>query len=138
VRLVDQNSRVRQSEALALRARGQENGRSGRRLAHDDGRDIGLDVLHGVVHGEQRRYVASRRVDVDRDVLVGLLGLEVDELSHHQVGHLVVDRCAEEHDAVLEEPGVDVERALAPVRLLDDHGDQVVFHQLVLSLVSEA
>jgi hypothetical protein len=33
-----------------------------------------------------------------RDVLVGILGLEVDELRDDQVGDLVVDRRAEEDD----------------------------------------
>jgi len=47
------------------------------------------------------------------DVLVGVVGLQVQELGHDQVGDLGVDDAAQEHDAVVEEAGVDVERALA-------------------------
>src|SRR5262249_13010153 len=85
-----------------------------------------LDVLHRVVDGEQTRDLATRRVDVDRDVLVGVFALEVEQLRHHQVGDSVVDRGAEEDDAFLEQSRVDVERALTAVGLLDDGGDQVV------------
>ena len=64
------------------------------------------------------------RVDVERDVLAGVLRLEVDELGDDEVGDRVVDRGAEEHDAVGEQPGVDVVRPLAAVGGLDDGGDE--------------
>ena len=41
------------------------------------------------------------------------------------IGDLIVDRRAEEDDAVLQQPGVDIERALTAVRALDHHRDQV-------------
>jgi hypothetical protein len=63
-------------------------------------------------------------VDVDRDVLVRVLRLEVEELRDHQVRDLVVDRRAEEDDALVEQPRVDVELALAARRALDHHGDE--------------
>src|SRR5205807_5540798 len=52
---------------------------------------------------------AARAVDVDRDVLVGVLGLEVQQLGDDQVGDGVVDRRAEKHDPLVEQPRVDVE-----------------------------
>src|SRR6266540_180769 len=128
VGLVDQHAGVRKGEALAPGPRRQDHcGRRGG-LAHHDGRHVAPYVLHGVVHGEQRRDVPARRVDVQVDVLVRVLGLEEQELGHDQVADLVVDRCPEEHDPLLEEPAVDVERALAAVRLLDDDGNQIVLH----------
>ena len=130
VGLVDEHPRVRQREALAARAGRQQHRRRRRGLAHHDGRDVAPDELHRVVDGEQRRDVAARRVDVEVDVLVGVLGLEMDELGHHQVPDRVVDRRPQEHDAVLQEPRVDVERPLAAVRLLDDDGNHVVLHAL--------
>ena len=48
----------------------------------------------------------------------------MDELGHHQVRGLLVDLTTEEDDAVVEKAGVDVKRALAASRLLDDHRDQ--------------
>jgi uncharacterized protein YndB with AHSA1/START domain len=44
----------------------------------------------------------------------------VQQLGDHEVGDGVVDRGAEEHDPVGQQPGVDVEGALAPVGGLDD------------------
>jgi hypothetical protein len=48
----------------------------------------------------------------------------VQELGDDQVRDLVVDRAAEEDDALVEQPRVDVELALAARRALDDHRDQ--------------
>ena len=64
------------------------------------------------------------RVDVEGDVLAGVLGLEVEELGDDDVGDLVVDGGAEEHDAVLEQAGVDVGDPLAPGRALEDGGNK--------------
>jgi hypothetical protein len=57
-------------------------------------------------------------------MVFGVLALQVKELRHHQVGDLIVDRGAEEDDALVEQPRVDVELALAAGGALDDHGDQ--------------
>ena len=54
----------------------------------------------------------------------GILGLEVEQLRDDEVRDLVVDLAAHEHDALAQQPGVDVERALAARVLLDDHGNQ--------------
>ena len=128
VRLVQQDAGVRQGEPLALGPRQQQHGGRRRRLAHDDGGDVGPDVLHGVVDGEQRRDVAARRVDVQVDVLGGILRLEVQQLRHHEVRDLILDRRSEEHDALLQETRVDVEGPLAAVRLLDHDGNEIVLH----------
>jgi hypothetical protein len=67
---------------------------------------------------------AARRVHVHVDVLLGVFGLEVEQLRHHQVGHVVVDGLADEHDPLAQQPRVDVEGALPPGGLLEHHGDQ--------------
>ena len=59
--------------------------------------------------------------------LLGVLGLEVQELGDDEVGDLVVDLLAEEDDALAQEQRVDVEGALAARRLLEHGGD----HRLV-------
>ena len=59
-----------------------------------------------------------------RDVLLGVLGLEVQQLRDDQVRDLVVDGRAEEDDPLVEQPAVDVERALTARGLLDDHWDK--------------
>ena len=42
--------------------------------------------------GGGSRWNGARRVDVERDVLVGVVALEVEQLCHDQVGDGVVDR----------------------------------------------
>src|SRR5207249_138685 len=86
--------------------------------------DVGLDELHGVVDREAGRNRAARRVDVEEDVLVRVLGLEEQELRHDQVGGDLGHRPDQEHHALLQQPGIDVVGALAAPRLLDDHRDQ--------------
>ena len=83
-----------------------------------------LDELHRVVDREPRVDRSARAVDVDRDVLVGVLGLEVQQLGDDQVGHRVVDRRAEEDDPLVEQAAEDVELALAAGGALDDHGHE--------------
>src|SRR5215218_2889010 len=125
-RLVDQDAGMGQAEPLARGAGGQQHGRGRGGLAHAGGGHVRLDVLHGVVDGQQRRYRPAGRVDVQLDVLVRVLGLQVQQLGHDQVGHGVVDRGAEEDDPLVEQARVDVEGPLAAIGLLDDDRDQIV------------
>jgi len=46
----------------------------------------------------------------------------VQQLRHDEVGHLVVDRLAEEDHALVEQARVDVEGALAVGDAAHDHG----------------
>jgi hypothetical protein len=121
--LVDQDLRVGQRHALAGRAARQQQGAHRHRDADADRLHVRLDELHRVVDREARVHRAARRVDVDRDVLVGVLGLEVQQLRHDEVRDLVVHGCPQEDDALVQQPAVDVEGALASRRLLDHHGD---------------
>ncbi len=67
-------------------------------------------------------HVAAWAVDVEVDRLVGVLALEEQELGDHEVGRVVVDLGAEEHDAVSEQPRPDVVGTLAASAGLDDGG----------------
>ena len=67
---------------------------------------------------------AARRVDVERDVLVGIGALKMEHLRNHRVRHVVIDLLAQEDDAIVEQAGVDVVAALAARRLLDNVGNQ--------------
>ena len=98
-----------------------------------DGRHVGLDVLHHVVDRHARVGQASRRVDVEVDVPLGVLGLEEEHLRDDQVGHLVVDLLAEEDDPLAQQLRVDVEGPVAPVPLLDDGGDQHLVQAVVVA-----
>src|SRR5204863_5962628 len=63
-------------------------------------------------------------VDVDRDVLAGVLRLEMEQLGDGQIGDLVVDRGAEKDDSLAKQVRVDVGSPLSTRVLLDHHRDQ--------------
>ena len=113
-----------QRHALALRPAAEQQRAHRHRDADADRRHVRLDELHRVVDRQARVHRAAGRVDVERDVLVGILGLEVQQLRHDEVRDLVVDRRAEEDDPLAQETGVDVERALSARGLFDDHWDE--------------
>ena len=89
--LVDQDARVGQREALAVGARREQHRAHRRRLADADRLHVGPDELHRVVDREPGRGRAARAVDVEVDVLLGILGLEEQQLRDDQVRHHVVD-----------------------------------------------
>ena len=121
---MDQDLRVRQRHALAVRAAGQQQRAHRHRDADADRLHVGLDELHRVVDRQARVDRAAGRVDVQRDVLLGVLGLQMQQLRDDEVRDLVVDGRAEEDDPLVEQAAVDVERALPAGGLLDDHRDQ--------------
>jgi hypothetical protein len=127
---VDHHAAVRERVALALRASGEQHGAHRRRLAEAVRRDLRLDELHRVVDREAGGHRAARRIDVHLDVLRPPGLVQEEELRHHRVRDLVVDRGADEDDAVLEEARVDVVGPLAAARTLDDEGDEGLrFHR---------
>ena len=121
--LVDHDFRVGQRHALALGAGGQQKSAHAGGHADADGGHVALDVLHRVIDGHARGDGAAGAVDIELDVLVGVLRLQIEELRHDQGRGDVVDFLAEHHDAVIEEAGKNVVRALAAARLLNDVRD---------------
>ena len=79
-------------------------------------------MLHRVVDGQAGRHHATGRVEVEIDVLLGVVGLEKEQLGDDDVRDVVVDRRAEEHDAVHEQAREDVVGPLAAAGTLDDVG----------------
>ena len=89
------------------------------------------DELHRVVHRKAGGHMAARRVDVHRDFLLRILRFEEQELRDDNRGHHILDHAGHEDDALFQKPRIDIEGALAAVRLLDDHRDKlagVVFY----------
>ena len=89
---MDQYLRIRENVAFTFSPAGKQQRAHGHGDAHADGGHVGLDELHGVVDGQAGVDAAARAVDVQGDVLVRVLGLQMQQLRHHQVGHLIVDR----------------------------------------------
>ena len=70
--------------------------------------DIVGDPLHGVVDRHSAGDRATRGVDVQVDVSLGILGVEQQHLGAQRVGILVLDLGPEEDDAVAQQRLVDV------------------------------
>src|SRR3954447_20501372 len=130
--LMDQDLRVGKRKTLALCAARQEQCAHGHRDADADCLHVGLDELNRVVDRETRVHRPAGRVDVERDVLVGVLRLQVNELGHDEVRDVIRHGRAEKDDSLVEQPRVDVERAFTARRLLYDHRDQWAHQDLAL------
>ena len=89
------------------------------------GGDFALDVVHGVINGHARGDGAAGAVDVEHDVLIRILHLQKEHLGDDEVGRIVVDLTAQEHDAVLQKPGKNVVGTLPAVGLFNYIGYQV-------------
>src|SRR5690348_6646252 len=77
-------------------------------------------MLHRVVDREAGGHVATRRVDVELDVLLRRVGLQKEQLRDDDVRDVVVDLGAEKDDPVHEQTRIDVVSALATARAFDD------------------
>ena len=121
--LMDHDLRVGQGDALALGAGAQQERAHTGSHADADGGHVALDILHGVIDGHAVRHGAAGAVDIQLDVLVGVLGLQIQQLGHHQGRGGGVDLLAQKDDPVIQQPGEDVIGPLAAVGLLDDIGD---------------
>jgi hypothetical protein len=84
-----------------------------------------LDVLHGVVHGEAAGHHAARRVDIEMDRLLRVLGFQEQQLRANQCGHGVVDFAVEEDDPLAQKSRIDVEGPFSTARLFDNHRDEL-------------
>lgn len=121
--LVNHYFGVRKGKALALFACREKDCTHRSRHTDAHGGDIRLDVVHGVCNRKAGGDVPTGGVDVERDVFLWIFGSQKEELGDYKVRHMVINRAAEKHDALLEKARVDVIGALAHVRLLDDHRD---------------
>ena len=121
--LVDHNLRIGQGDALSPCTGGQQERAHAGSHADADGGHVALDILHGIVDGHTRGNGTAGAVDVHLDILVGVLGLQIQQLGHHQAGGGIIDLFAQEDDAVVQQPGKDVIRTLTPVGLLHNIRD---------------
>src|SRR5215469_11433077 len=88
--LVHQDCRVRECVALAGGAGGEQELSHRRGHAHREGGDVVGHELHHVVDREAGVHRAARRVDVQVDVAVGVLGGQQQDLGADPVGDLII------------------------------------------------
>ena len=122
-RLMDHDLGIRQRVALALGARGQQERAHRSRHADANGRNIALDIVHGVVNRHACGYGAAGAVDIQRNILIRVLCFQIKQLSHDQRSGRVVYFIAQHDNAVIQQTGVNIKRTLAAAGLLYDHRD---------------
>ena len=73
---MDHDTGMGQGKPFALGSGCQEDG--GHRGCHADanGRNIGTDVLHGVINGQSSTHTAARAIDVEMDILIRIFRFE--------------------------------------------------------------
>ena len=89
--LVDQNARVGQGRAFALRSTAQKDRTHGSGHADAGRGDPRLDQVHRVIDRQPGVDVAARAVDVHLDLAVGILLSKIQQLRHDQVGDDIID-----------------------------------------------
>ena len=137
--LVDHDLAVGQGDPLALGTGGEQEGTHRGGHTDADGGHVALDEVHGVVDGHACGDRAAGAVDIEGNILVGILRLQEEELGNHQRGGCVVDLIRQENDAVVEQAGVDVVSALAAAGLLDHRGNEVgLGHSHLVQIVHHA
>ena len=94
----------------------------GGRHADADGRHIAFDVLHGVIDGHSGGDAAARAVDIELDVLVRILGFQIQKLCHNETCRRIVDFFGQEHNTVVQQTGKNVVAALTAAGLLHNIG----------------
>ena len=118
--LVDHHAGMRQGAAASFLAGAEQHAGHRGGKAGADGAHLRLDILHGVVDAEAGVDGASRRVEVDLDILLGVHALEEEQLGLDDVGGVVVDGGAEEDDAVHHQAAEDVHLGHVKLTLLND------------------
>ena len=120
---MDHDLGIGQRHTLALGAGAQQKRAHRSRQTDADGRDIALNVLHGVVDGHTCGDAAAGAVDIELNVLIRILGFQVKQLGNHQACGGVVHFFGQEHDAVVQQTGENVIAALAAAGLLNNIGN---------------
>jgi len=119
--LMNHDVGVRQRVTLALCSAAEQHRAHARRLANAIGVYVARQELHCVVNRQSRRDAAAGRIDVEMNVLLRIAHLEEKQLGNDEVRHHVVHRRAQKHDAIHEQPRINIVAALAAPRLLHNH-----------------
>ena len=84
--------------ALAFLAGNEQHGshRSGHTGTHRA--YVRRNKLHGIVNTQARRHATAGAVYIYGNVLVGVYGVEIEQLRLYRIGRIVVYRCSEKDD----------------------------------------
>lgn len=126
--LVDHDMGIGEAKTFSGSAGGQQDGAHGGGNAQAVGVHIAGNKLHRIINGQSRRDRAAGGININVNVLFRVCHLEEQQLGNDGVGYVVINAGADEDDAVLEEPGINVKSAFPASVLFHDHGDVVGFY----------
>ena len=100
--LMDHDARIGQRPSLPRRTGPQQEGPHARGHTKAYRGHIARNVLHRIVNGHSGGHAPPRTVDVERNILGGVLVGQVQELGHEDVGDFIIHTLTEEDDPVLQ------------------------------------
>lgn len=127
--LVDHDPRVGEGAALPFGPGPEQKGAHAGRHAEAHGGHIAGDVLHGVVDRHTRRDGSTRGIDVEGDILGGILVGQVEQLRHQYIGHFVVHSLPQQQDPILQEAADNIHLTVVGIDYW--HADRVFGRLLV-------
>src|SRR5690606_33940479 len=118
--LVEDDPRVRQRRTLTVRAGSEKYRADTNGLADDRGRDLRADVSNGVVDRQHGAGVAALTVDVQLNITLGVVRLQVEQLSDEGVRDTGIDGSSEVDDSLCQQVGVDIRDPVTARMLRED------------------
>jgi hypothetical protein len=94
--------------------------------ANADGGNCGTDELHGIIDGETSADNAPGAVDIKTDVLIRILSLQVEKLSHDEIGDLIVDWSAQHNYTLPQQQRIYIIGTLPSDTTFNYHGDYIL------------
>ena len=132
--LMNHDLRIGQRHTLALCTRAEQECSHACCHTHTDCSHITLDVLHSVINRHPCGDTAAGAVDIKLNILVRILGLQVQKLRNNQAGGGIIDFFRQENNAVIQQAGKNVLAAFSPAGLLNTIGNythgNVSFHRV--------
>src|SRR5262245_10307350 len=101
--LVNQDTGVRQCEALSGSPRRQQQSSHAGSLPNTDRGDVGTDELNRVVNRQTCCDRSAWAIEIQRDILLWILRLQEQQLGGNKIGDRVIDRSSQENDVVLQQ-----------------------------------
>ena len=121
--LVDHDSGMAQAAALSFRSGTEQKCPHAGCQTNTDSVHIRLDVLHGVKDAQAVVNGATRRIDIEVNVFLGIFRFKEEQLSNNAVRRFTGHRLTQKDDPLPQQPGINVEGPLAPARFFDHDRD---------------
>src|SRR3982075_2812048 len=118
--LVNHDIRVWQSVTFSLSTSRQQNGSHARRNTHTIGSNITGHELHRIVNCQTGGNGAARRINVKINITLRILHLQKQELGNNAVCYEIINRSADDTEAIFEQSGINVISSFLVAAPFDD------------------